>query len=120
MNKDIKYQDIIKVQELLRNLVWQQEDELYSSLRDYLRRADEFTKGDILTNKQKEVLNSIECAVLLDKPVVVEVYGAWYRVRFVQSEMKLVVLDRRLPEMESEMLGDRVYFWEIQSVVIGQ
>lgn len=120
MNKEIKYQDILKIQALLHNLGWQQEDELYLSLKDYLRRADEFTRDVVLTGEQKELLNSIEVAVLLDKPVVVAVYGAWYRVRFVKSETKLLVLDRRLPELENEMSGDRVYFWEIQSAVIGQ
>jgi putative ribosome biogenesis GTPase RsgA len=120
MNKEIKYQDIIKTQSLLREMGWQQEEEVYQTLKDYLRRADDFIHGDILTQEEKKLMSSIEVARLLQRPALVNVYGQWYSVVLVVPELRIIILDRRLSGLEDEGLADRVFIWEVQSSVIRQ
>ena len=118
MNKEIKYQDLVKVQALVREMVWQGEDEVYHSLKDYLRRADEYRKSDNLSEIEKQTLIAIGNAVEDHKTVLVRVYGDWYQARVVLLSEKEVILDRRLPQVNEEMSGDRVFIWEIQTAVI--
>lgn len=120
MNKRIKYQDIIKTQSLLRELWLQQEEEVYQTLKDYLRRVDDFIQGDILTDEEKKLMSSIEVARVLQRPALVCVYGQWYSAKLVIPDMRFIILDRRLEGLENEGLADRVFIWEVDTIVIGQ
>lgn len=120
MNKELEYQHLVKMQSLVRDMAFQREDEVYTVIKDYLRRADAFVKGDILNDTQIALMNNIQKTLDNNETALVRVRGDWYQVRVVMFGDKVLVLDKRLPEVAESYSGDRVFVWEVSAYVNNQ